>query len=59
MDKFGRPLLGNSGSVNPTQVVIPQDFVRLDGTLSMQANLDIGGNEIHNVSLLKPTAGQK
>ena len=53
MDKFGRPLQRASGAVNSAQVVIPQDFVRLDGTLSMQANLDIGGNEIHNVSTMK------
>ena len=58
MDKFGRPLQFNNGTNSSTQVVIPPDFVRLDGTSAMQANLDLGSNEIHNVSSLRPPTSQ-
>ena len=49
-NKFGQALnLSSTSDSSREKVIIPPHFLRLDGTSSMSADLNIGGNNIKNV----------
>ena len=56
MDKFGRSNKGSNNACYDSQIVIPNDFLRLDGTNKMQGDLDLSEFHIHNIKDLNGVA---
>ena len=54
MDKFGRRVDYNTNEVDNRQILVPNHYLRLDGTTAMQADIDLGSNNIINISNIKP-----
>ena len=50
-DKFGRPKQ-RSNNVTNQQILIPKNLLRTDGTNQMNAELNVGNNDIVNVESL-------